>query len=74
MRWLGPLLCATAAWLLAGTPLFAASALVAGAGALAAVTSVVAPPQVGEGRALTAVRHLTTGLGAFFLFVWLAMR
>lgn len=74
MRWLGVLVCGTAAWLLAGTPLSVAALAVAAVN-VAAATAQVALAKRGRGeRLVTALGHLTTALGGFFLFVWLAAR
>jgi hypothetical protein len=63
-----------AAWLLTGTPLFVAATVVAGVNAAAAIAQVVLAGRSGVERVVTGLGHLTTALGGFFLFVWLAAR
>ena len=70
MRWLGTLVSVVAAYLLSSTPLATAAAVVA----LLNVGAVLLSVWRGDGsRAVTALRHLTTALAGFFLFVWLAL-
>lgn len=74
MRWLGVLVCGAAAWLLAGTPLSVAALVVAVVNVAAAMAQLFIAKWGGGERFVTALGHLTTALGGFFLFVWLAAR
>jgi hypothetical protein len=69
---LGLIICVAAAYLLAATPLATLAVVVAAANALVAVTATVSERRRGveAPRALTALGHVTTALGGFFLFVW----
>ena len=71
---LGFVICASAAYLLRQTPLFYTATVVACANVIvSAVVVIVTRKEVAPNRALTALRHVTTALGGFFLFVWFAM-
>ena len=74
MRLFGALACGIAAYLLADSPLGTATWVAAGVNVLALVAGAAVATSPGLSRASTAVGHLTTGLVAFFLFVWLAAR
>jgi hypothetical protein len=65
-------MCCASAYLLAGSPLATAALIVAGVNLAAVIVS--ATRKSAPGRGLTALGHLTTALGGFFLFVWLAAR
>jgi hypothetical protein len=71
VRWLGTLVSVAAAYLLSGSPLATAAAVVAVLNVGAAALSTW---QGGGSRAVTALQHLTTALAGFFLFVWVALR
>jgi len=74
VRWLGIVVCGSAAWLLVGTPLFVAAAVVAVLNVATAITGMALAKRGSGERAVTALGHLTMALGGFFLFVWLAAR
>jgi hypothetical protein len=74
VRWLGILVCGAAAWLLAGTPLSVAALAVAAANVAAVAAQLVLAKRGRGERLVIALGHLTTALGGFFLFVWLALR
>ena len=75
MRLIGLLVCVSAAYLLADTPLAAAALVVAIVNGLVAIAGVVAVRRSGEEapRAVTFLGHVTTALGGFFLFVWFSL-
>jgi len=74
VRSLGIVVCASAAWLLVGTPLFIAAVVVAVLNVAAAIAGMALAKRGGVERFFTALGHLTMALGGFFLFVWLAAR
>ena len=75
MRFIGLLVCVAAAYLLAATPLGTTALVVAVANAMVAVgsTAIAVRSDREPPRLLTAMGHVTTALGGFFLFVWFAL-
>lgn len=73
MRWIGVCLCLVAAYRLTGTPLGSSAVAVAAASVLCALVPLLGP-RVARSRLWTGSQHLLTALGAFFLFVSIAMR
>jgi hypothetical protein len=70
----GFVVCAAAAWLLRQTPLlYPACAVACINAAVAAASMAAARGGAGIPRWLTALRHVTTALGGFFLFVWFSL-
>jgi hypothetical protein len=71
---IGFVICALAAYLLRQTPLHAVAIGVACANLAVSILAVVSQRRGFEPhRTVTALRHVTTALGGFFLFVWLSL-